>query len=354
MTQAQLSAAAQLDRSALAKIESGTRQVSALELARLADALNARIEWFVEDEPAPLVSRRNSMEPGAPSPAIDAVVERITRSVLFVREHDPHFTVPPTEPKPMPTTVAECEALANATRDALGVGMDEPLTGIVEQAEKLGLLTFSLDLGEPPEAADAATMLLETGGVALVNGRLKVGRRRLALAHEIGHFLVADDYTVDWRVAAEHNVERREQRLDRFARALLLPAEALRRQWASLRAGPEGSLRTAAIKLASAYRVDMSTLARRLHELKVIDGGTAGTVREIRTKRADIVDLDLVVSHELAPPVLPTTFVRAVLGLYRKETISAARVLDLLLDTWPESELPDLPQRAEQAIWQYV
>nr|WP_275422671.1 XRE family transcriptional regulator [Actinocatenispora thailandica] len=354
MTQAQLATIAHLDRSALAKIESGTRQVSALELARLATALDARIEWFVGDEPAPLLSRRNMAEPGAPSPAVDATVERISRGVLFVREHDPRLSASAIEPKPFPTTLAECEALAVTVRDELGVGADAPLDRLAERGERLGLLTFSLDLGGSANAADAATMLLDTGGVALINGQLKVGRRRLALAHEIGHFLVADDYTVDWRIAAEQNAERREQRLDRFARALLLPAGAVRQQWDALLRGPEGSLRTAAVKLASSYRVDMSTLARRLQELNIVDGKAAGIVREVRTKKADIVDFDLVVSHELAPPELPDSYIRAVLGLYRKETISAPRALDLLLDTWPVSELPDLPERAEQAIWQYL
>ena len=68
LTQAQLAAATSLDRSALAKIENGTRRVSALELARIADAVDERIEWFVTDAPPAVVSHRNMLE-GRAQPA---------------------------------------------------------------------------------------------------------------------------------------------------------------------------------------------------------------------------------------------------------------------------------------------
>ncbi|HET8640932.1 MAG TPA: helix-turn-helix transcriptional regulator, partial [Pseudonocardiaceae bacterium] len=79
LTQAQLAAAASLDRSALAKIEAGNRRVSALELARVAEVLGVRIEWFVYEAPEAIISRRSAQEPGTPSPRIDAAVERVTR-----------------------------------------------------------------------------------------------------------------------------------------------------------------------------------------------------------------------------------------------------------------------------------
>lgn len=43
-----------------------------MELARVTEALDVRIEWFVEDAPAAIVSRRNAQDPGAPSPRIEA------------------------------------------------------------------------------------------------------------------------------------------------------------------------------------------------------------------------------------------------------------------------------------------
>lgn len=165
---------------------------------------------------------------------------------------------------------------------------------------------------------------------------------------------MADEYTVDWRVSEQQDIEKRESLLDHFARAMLLPEESIASDWrAHLSSGDD--VRTAAVRIASSYRVDMATLARRLSELDVVSHIDAGQIRMARTTRADIVDFDLVVDeNELAPTTLPRHYERAVLNLYRSETISAARALDLLLDTWEEDALPVLPKRVESEIWQFT
>ncbi|WP_026341896.1 helix-turn-helix domain-containing protein [Actinomadura atramentaria] len=347
-TQADLAQEIALDRSALAKIETGDRRVTALELARIAQAVGARIEWFVEQAPEAIVSRRNRQEPGAPSPRIDQWAERVARAVEFTVGS----SLGGVPAETMPTDRNEAERLAAKARRLLGAAQDGPLPDLAEHVAEIGLLAFSFDLGV--DSADAATVLLRSGGIAIVNGASQVGRRRLALAHELGHYLVADEYTVDWRIAEQTGAERRESLLDRFARALLLPADSLRRDWAKSADGPTGDPRAAAVRVASAYRVDMATLSRRLSELGIIDGTAAGRVRAVRTTRADIVEHGLVVADELAPPALPRAYERAVLRLYRQEDVSAARALDLLFDTWDEPSLPQLPQRPEHDIWQFV
>ncbi|MEU9890756.1 helix-turn-helix transcriptional regulator [Sphaerisporangium sp. NPDC051011] len=88
LTQAQLAAAISIDRSALAKIENGSRRVTALELSRIADTLGERIEWFIKEAPATIVSHRNLQDPGAPSPQIDRLVEHLARNVEFAVGHD--------------------------------------------------------------------------------------------------------------------------------------------------------------------------------------------------------------------------------------------------------------------------
>jgi hypothetical protein len=110
----------------------------------------------------------------------------------------------------------------------------------------------------------------------------------------------------------------------------------------------------AAIRMASSYRVDMSTLARRLLELKQIGQSEAQQIRTFRTTRADIVGYDLVTSQELESPALPRSYEQAVLRLYREETVSPARAVDLMLDTWDEGELLPLSPLPEQSIWTFV
>jgi hypothetical protein len=102
------------------------------------------------------------------------------------------------------------------------------------------------------------------------------------------------------------------------------------------------------------FRVDMSTLARRLSELGHIGQGEAHQIRATRTTRADIVQLDLLVHDELAPPSLARQYEESVLRLHHSETVSSARAIDLLFDVWGEEDLPQLPQLPENRIWDFV
>jgi Zn-dependent peptidase ImmA (M78 family)/DNA-binding XRE family transcriptional regulator len=353
LTQADVSRLAALDRSAVAKIETGVRRVTALELAQIADAVGERVEWFV-DEPVPaVVSHRNMADPGEPSPPIDQAIDRVVRAVEFTSEHDDGLrqalrTLPVFGEM---VSLEDAEKLAEQARKLLGVNSGEPLQALSSKLVSVGVLTFVAALGR--EAADAGSVHLASGAVAVVNGALPTGRRRLALAHEFGHVLVTDEYTVDWRIDSGM-VDDRERAIDRFARALLLPRASLARQWRLWGGADDETRREAAVRIASLFRVDMSTLARRLGELDLIDPVAGARVRTFKTNRADIVKHDLVVADELPPGELPRVYEAAVLRLYSSETVSEIRALDLLLDTWDASELPTPPTREESEIWQFV
>ena len=346
LTQGACAARAAIERTALAKIETGARRVGAVELARLADALDVRIEWFFEDAPASVVSRRNAAEAGAPSPVIDRSVERLAREIEFLQRIGPDLDLPASPELAVPETMQEAETAAVEARRMLGYGEGQPATGLAERAAGLGLLVFSLALDD--DAADGASILLSRGGVALVNGSRALGRRRLTLAHELGHFLFADEFSTDWLVA-DDPAGKREARLDRFARAVLLPESALRTAWQRDR-----DTRTRAVLVASEYRVDMATLSRRLRELGVASPEEATVVRSTRTRRADIVEHTLLVPQDLEPPEFPDAYIRAVLNAYRSEEISAARAIGMLPETWAEDDLPDLPKLPENAAWTFV
>ncbi|MGP9724933.1 ImmA/IrrE family metallo-endopeptidase [Corynebacterium sp. AOP40-9SA-29] len=96
-----------------------------------------------------------------------------------------------------PSTGADSEKMAARIRRELNV--NAPVTGLVDRLENVNFLAFSRPLGD--DTADGGTVLLERGGVSIINSSRKVGRRRLTAVHELCHFLVGDDYTVDWRVA---------------------------------------------------------------------------------------------------------------------------------------------------------
>lgn len=346
LTQEECASRAELPRTALAKIETGARRVSSLELARLANALDMRIEWFFEEAPPAVVSRRNAAEAGAPSPKIDRMAERLAREVEFLQDIGDCLDLPSTPRLPFPTRPEAIEAKASEVRGLLGYQDKEPAVGLVARSADLGLLAFSFNMGD--EGADGASILLERGGVAVVNGSRRVGRRRLTLAHELGHYVFADEFSTDWQVGDVSAIET-ELRIDRWARALLLPAPALRERW---RGGEH--TRTDAVRIGSEFRVDMATLARRLVELEMVSPTEEETVRAARTRRADIVDFNLLVPTDLEPPELPNIYEKAVLDAYRREEISAARAVGLLLGAWEESDLPDLPMLPVEALWSFV
>lgn len=341
LTQADCAERAEMERSALAKIEIGARRVSAIELARLADALEMRVEWFFENAPTAVVSRRNSLEPGAASPELDRATERIGREVDFLQSIG-ELRIAASPAMALPATPEAAEDAAADVRSRLGYDAGEPAVNLGDRVTRIGLLAFSLALGD--ESADGGSILLEQGGVAVINGSRDIGRRRLTLAHELGHYVFADEYSTDVDIFSAPN--RTERLIDRFARAVLLPASTLAGRW--------GGARTDAVRIASEFRVDMSTLARRLDELSLASPEETAVVRSTRTRRADIIEFELVVAHELAPPALPGSYVKAVLNAYRSEEISAARALGLLLDTWAEQDLPDLPPIPAEAIASFL
>jgi Zn-dependent peptidase ImmA (M78 family)/transcriptional regulator with XRE-family HTH domain len=353
LTQQDLAAEVDLDRSSLAKIETGRRRVTALELACIAEALDMRVEWFLDEAPAAIVSYRNTLDPGEPSPRIDAEIERRARAVEFLALHDQGFNeilrkLPAHRP---PTAESAAERLAAEARKLMGVAQDDPLHDLAGKLAEIGVIAFVVDLGT--ETADAASTLLESGGaVAVINGDRKIGRRRLALAHELGHVLAADEYTVDWRV--DTDADRDERAMDRFARALLLPRTELDRRWNCSRDAEPSELHASAVRIASRFRVDMSTLARRLLDLDLIDGAQAARVRAVKTTRADIAEFNLLVGEELTSGSLPREYVLPVLRLFRAEVISEVRALDLMFDAWTAQDLPQLPQSSESELWEFT
>lgn len=350
LSQSQLAAEVSLDRTALNKVESGSRRVTALELADLAAAVGVRMARFFEDPPPALVSHRAHGGADTADSKIDERLATLAAEVEFIQSLGSNLMraeAAPEGPWASPANGAEAEALAKKARTVLALDADDPARNLTKLVQRVGLWAFAFDLGA--DTADAGTVLLRHGGLALINGHNKVGRRRLALVHELGHFLVQDDYTIDWRVSDRPTGM--EARLDRFARAVLLPPLALKKLWEKQHS--ERTLRERAVLVASHFQVDMATLARRVEELEL--EGDPDQIREVRTTRTDIVEHGLhPMPEELQAITLPEQYQRAVLSLYRQDRISTERALDLLHSTFDEADLPRHRTRSEGEFWQFV
>lgn len=357
MSQAELGGRIGLDRTAVNKIECGTRKVTALELADIAEVMDVRLSSFFEDPVPALVSHRSSGGLEVVDSMIDGLLEDIAHEVEFVASLGVDALgfdgteVPEEAGISRDPDLADPESLARSARELMGCSETQPILDISAAVAQVGLLAFSRDLGE--DAADAGTIQLRRGAVCLINSNMKVGRRRLALAHELGHYLIGDAYAIDWRVVRDMQEGVIESRLDRFARSVLLPSAAITHQWQE-QVSMRGE-RRAAVFLTSEFRTDMATLARRLVELGVADADTGERVRQFRTTRADIVEMELHVPlEELEGTTVARPFALAVLALVRDERISRERALDLLQGTFQESDLPSRRQRRPDEIWTYV
>ncbi|TFC75786.1 helix-turn-helix domain-containing protein [Cryobacterium sp. TMS1-20-1] len=351
LKQGDLSSLVALDRTAVSKIEAGTRKITALELSGIARVIGVRMSSFFSEPLPALVSHRSSQGLETVDSKIDHLLAGLAADVELVQSleaSESHSQRLVKTPLARPVSNAAAEDLADTARHLLDLGRTEPVHELANRVAAIGLSAFSLDLGV--DTADAGTILLRTGGVSLVNSYNKVGKRRLALAHELGHYLVADDYTIDWRIS-EHSGDI-EATLDRFARALLLPKRGLRGLWEE-NYEAHGS-REAAVILASEFRVDMATLARRLRELEIVDSEVAAFIRTVSTTRADIVEFGLNVPTEMEATSLPVTFQKGVLRLVREEKISRERALGLLQNTFDEEDLPPLRTRREDELWKFV
>jgi Zn-dependent peptidase ImmA (M78 family)/DNA-binding XRE family transcriptional regulator len=343
-SQEELAKTLRMDRTSVVKIEQGRRRVTALELADLARELGRRIEWFLSTPPAAIAQHRGRVGDGAVQRPIDLELEALGADVDLLIDLDRLALAERPAVLERPVSMAGAEALGQEIRQMAG---DDggPVPDLVEICEGVGLEAFGLDLGH--DEADAASMVQGSHGVALVNSDRALGRRRLALAHELVHYMIDDQYQADFRIDAPKD-DHYEALVDRAARALLMPADDLAAAWADT---VGGGVRGAAVRAGHRYRVDMATLARRLVEIGNIDSKTASEIRGTRTTKGDIVGLGLYVPHDLEGVSLPPAYARAVLKAYDAEDITIERALDLMRGTFAADDFTPRSALSADSLW---
>jgi Zn-dependent peptidase ImmA (M78 family)/transcriptional regulator with XRE-family HTH domain len=333
LTQAELAAAIDLDRTAVAKIEAGSRRVSAVELGRIAAALGRPLDWFLVEGPQAVVSRRTDAAAGQRSVPLDRAVEKAASDVEFLMEQgifSPAATELRLEP---PQNLPEAERAAERVRAAVQADSG-PLLGLEEVAEQLGVLCFALPLGDG--GGDGAYVTIDDVGVAVINGNTEAGRRRFTLAHEIGHHVFADEYSTDLSVAEVGS--EMERRINGFAVHLLLPRSSLTERWRML----SGEPREKAIRLGVEYRVSWSALCSQLKNLGLASEAEHQALLARPPTRADYIELGMGFVEELQPPSVPRSYARAVLAGYRASKLGANRTIDLLWGSITKKDLPEL------------
>jgi Zn-dependent peptidase ImmA (M78 family)/DNA-binding XRE family transcriptional regulator len=329
-----------VDRTAITKIEAGRRQINSLELVRLADVLGRPLQWFVSAPPGAVISRRTAVAGQRSDPSSDLAIEDVARDLAVladVRVLTPNAAKGSLSSiKPGDNENWSVELAASEARSLLRVDSGQPLHDLAGLVEQVGLFPYSLSLGE--NAADGAYVEVEGLGVALINGDIDSGRRRTTLAHELGHHLFGDAYSVDW--GADTNAI--ECAIDSFAINLLFPRTGVAQQWYDLR--KIFDLRQSAIIISAEYRVSWTAALRQLRNFELISKDEYKSLDSRSPTRADYLECNLRVTEELQPPYIPTGVSAAAIRAYRTHRLSAERVTEILRG---EIEIDDLPVRDE-------
>jgi Zn-dependent peptidase ImmA (M78 family)/transcriptional regulator with XRE-family HTH domain len=328
-TQAELAALVGLDRTAIVKVEAGTRKVSATELVAIASALERPIDWFVIESPPAVTSRRRDPAVGGYSRRLDLALEHIARDVAFLVDREV-LTPPELAAHDTPGTFEDAENLAHSARVEAGQP-DGPILDLQSACERLGLLAFSLALGI--DAGDAAYVEVRDLGVAIVNGSAEPGRRRFSLAHELGHHLVGDAYEPEPRLGAAET----ERMFNVFAAHFLMPRSAVQSTWNEFSDRPH---RLVAIAIAVRFRVSWTAACNQLRDLGLIDSRERERLVENDFRKGEILELGERWLAELEPPAIPPGYARAVVSAYRKNRLTQARTVELLHGTVTGSDLP--------------
>jgi Zn-dependent peptidase ImmA (M78 family) len=330
MTQAGLAEATGFDPEILAGVETGSRALSPGELMTVAGALGLHADWFFNESPAAVVSRRRDPVVGGFSWRLDVALELAARDVAFAVRRGiiaggrrDRFS--------LPSTYQDAEDLARVVRIEIG-RPDGPLPNLQATAESLGLLCFSLDLGR--DAGDAACVEVGDLGVAVVNGLADPGRRRFSLAHEMAHHLAGDAYEPSPRLGASDS----ERMINAFAAYLLMPQPAVLEVWDGL-AGQEP--RRAAVAVAVRFSVSWTAACNQLANLGLIDSRERDRLADAPLRKGELVELGERYVTELDPPSVPPGYARAVVTAYRQADLTAAKAVDLLRNSISEDDLPE-------------
>lgn len=248
---------------AIGKYERDEMTPSSKVLIGLSKALDVPIGFLM----APMDIRLNNVEfrqviskVGAKDKAFvrAKVLEHVERYLMIeeiIGVKDPGKVLPVSSKQP--SSPADVEKLACQIRDKWNLGQD-PIPDMTELLEEKGFKIIMLDL---PHDVSGLTCLVTGRGAdtipaIVVNQSHNIERRRMTLAHELGHRIIPDSWIDTENVA------------NQFAGAFLAPAEHLQREIGKRR---HHLGYRELIDLKRIYRMSASALLMRLRQINVID-----------------------------------------------------------------------------------
>lgn len=325
------------DRQTISAIENGERRMSAEELIRAMQALDAPLDYFTDPFLLAGEGRFNWRQSGVRAGDL-ADYERGAGKFIAA------FRTLGSEIGHAAPLLRHSLGLMRQSRyeDAAAAGErfaaeyqlgNVPAARLAEVMEgELGILVLMVD---PIEGISGAACRLPELDVVLINRREVAGRRHFDLAHELFHMLT-------WEAMPPEHVEdisqpsrtRVEQLADNFASALLMPESVIDRlaDWPTL----EGQNLVAALNAAAdELRVTSSALRWRLVALGRLDKAVARAIREDSLRHNGRAERP----NEPLQPLFSGTFVQVVARAIDEGRVSvrkAAEILGLSMDDLAE------------------
>lgn len=334
-TQSELADDLGLDRSAVSRLEAGTRKLDVNELLALCRALSIPLASLVSESPPAVVSRRrDDWADGVSTWTIDNALHLLSRDVAGVQKHGLAD-----EPVHLPELRAprhhdEAEQSASQIRRALGL-RDGPLSDLGRICERAGLVVHVSDDIHGDGAFVAVDDSHPALGVAVVNGAADSGRRRMTLAHELGHWIFGDSY--------DRGASWDESMIFAFAIHFLAPRSGVLREWHDHKSW---SSRDRALRIAAEFQLSWSATLNHLVTVGAIDRTARVRLLAQHPRRGDYSRLRLDLMEDLRPPYLSPGFTSGVLDGFISGIFTRARTVDLLRGTISDEELPDQRQPA--------
>ena len=233
LTQEEAAVAVGLDRTALIKIEKGTRAVTSTELMRLArlyrrDLSELLTETSLEEDPFTLLGRiADNQTPDANGPVAQAL-ERLKEAVRLenflggsLRSHPPLYQVDP--PRNYDDACEQGKEVATLERRRLSLGSNA-LPDVAEIIASQGIWTAAIPLNEKMSGLFVSHS--KYGLAIFVNQSNWINRRRFSYAHEYAH-AVLDRNRAAEPTTAENAKTLTEKRANAFASEFLMPAEGV-------------------------------------------------------------------------------------------------------------------------------
>lgn len=236
-----------LSRSTIAQMELGNREVTSLELDRLAFLYGKDIRYFLSEEvlegDVMTVLFRAHPELRRDEPMMDALrwtlaMGRELSNLEELLGVEREVLVPTVYPLKAPKTrweaIQQGTAVAAEERRRLDLG-DDPIQDIAEVLENGGVRT-----GEVPLLEDISGLTVDgpdIGILVVVNKGHPRIRQRFSFAHEYAHVLLDRNRPTVSR--ASERDELREVRANAFAAAFLMPEEGVRRYVGGLGKGQQ-------------------------------------------------------------------------------------------------------------------